>query len=169
MVDKKLVITDFRRYEGAVVKLCKRLAEDYGAIGYVTLNKSYRALGEVLEREGIDTAKFYFLDSITPKVLRTGPTDRCTYIKSIEDLNAFSDILLNTIKLKDIEVLVFDSVSSFLIFVDEKGVMKFFAYLLPFLERLGVDAALIVLEDDLQNPAVKQIQMGVNTIEDFTV
>ncbi len=168
MVEKKLVITDFRRYEESVVKLCKRVAGKHEAIGYVTLNKSYRAMEGVLEKAGIDRGKFYFLDAITPKVLQAGPSDTCTYIESVEDLNAFTDTLLNTIKLKDLDFLLFDSVSSFLIFVDEKGVMNFFAYLLPFLERLGVDAALIVLEDDLQNPAVKQIQMGVNVIEDLT-
>ena len=158
---KSLILITSKDYNDTILPQIKEISSKHNKVCYVTLNKTYGALNNLLEKQKINADKFYFIDFITPKVFKINRSEKCVFLDSL-DLNEFADKVLNTIKLKKIDVLVFDSLSSFLIYRSQDDLLNFSDYVISFLEEMGVDIILFALDEDSDNSAIKQIKMRVD-------
>ncbi len=164
---KQLVIIPSWKYNDRVIEFIKESYAGYTKICYITLNKTYKAILDLFNENGIENEKFYFIDFITPSVLKTKPSQNCFFMDSCEDINKFADSFLNILKLKKINFVIFDSVSSFLVYNHDQQVIKFFNYVNSFLEKMNVELAILALEEDAQKPTIKQLKMSVNNTKVF--
>lgn len=156
---KELIVLESTRYNAQIVRLTKHISEEHEKVCYVTLNKTFNALYDILSKEGINLEQFHFVDLITPRILRQKHYEQCSYIDSLANLSDFADVLLNLIKMHNVEHVIFDSISSFLVYKGDKEVQGFNNYVLSFLEELNVGITLFVLKEDENRGAVKQLEM----------
>lgn len=161
-MSKELAILPFREYNELVLDMTEELSHNHDSICYITLNKTFRAMLRLLGGRNIRPDKFYFMDFITPRVLQRDPSERCMFLDSFEDLDLFAEKLLTFVKINKIKAVIFDSLSSFLVYKSDAEVIGFFDYIISFLEEMGVDLALIALKEDAKRPAVKQMEMLVD-------
>jgi len=156
---KTLVILPFQQYNDVVMDLTYEMSRDASALCYVTLNKTYSSLVRKFGDEKIDADRFVFIDSITPKVLNFDDAERCTFLESLDSLDSFAETLLTLVKSHQVKHVIFDSVSSFLVYKSDEEVLKFFNYVVSFLEEMDVHLTMFVLKDDAKRPAVMQLEM----------
>jgi len=153
-----LHILPYENYNEKAFSIAKKLSGKSKRICYVTLNKTCMAVHESLKNNKIDIKKFYCLDSVTPNLFKKKPIANCVYV-DLKDLSKFADTLLNLIKLKKIDTVVLDSLSSLLVYKPAKDVIKLLEYIVPFFEELRVNLIIFALKDDIDNPSVKQVKM----------
>lgn len=155
------------RYNTEVLNLAKSASMKYKRVCYATFNKTHSAMVKKFNslRPQINPDVFYFVDAITPRVFKTKESERCIFLDSLDDPQAVAKKILAFVKKNRLEYVIFDSVSSFLVYKDDKEAMVFFNYLLSSLEELGVGIMLTVLYEDFERPLVKQLKMRTDHVE----
>src|SRR4030042_5177560 len=84
----KLLLVPGIRYDNIVVNVVKQLNDKKTC--YITLNKTYDALIELLKTKSIDTEKFVFIDGITKNVRNISDMDNCFFIDPPSNLTDLS-------------------------------------------------------------------------------
>ena len=154
----RLYILPYKNYNEKVFSIAKRISGNSKRICYVTLNKTCMAVHESLKNNKIDIKKFYCLDSVTPNLFKKKPIANCIYV-DLKNLSKFTDTLLNLVKLKKIDTVVLDSLSSLLVYQPPNNVTKLLEYVVPFFEELKINLIIFALKDDANNSVVKQVEM----------
>ena len=157
-----LVIFDPLGYNKSLKAYLKKNVPKEGNVLYVTLNKTYLEIEEFLSQGKLKSDRFFFIDGVTTKLFQAKTCVNCAFFDSLDDLSAFTDALLNTIKINKIGFLVFDSISSMMIYRQDYEIISFLESIWPYLKKLGVDAKFIALSDDRNRPAIKQLAMMVD-------
>ncbi len=157
---KELAISASLDYNKAIMNHISELFANYERIGYITLNKTYKALKQLMETYGIDVSKIYVIDLITPNIFRGEENEHCTYIDlNMLKISDFSEIIFNFVKQYELQSVIIDSLSSFLVYKQEEELTEFFNYLVSCFEELNVDVTFIALNEDLERKCIKQIKM----------
>ena len=142
----RLYILPYENYNEKAFLIAKRLSGKSKRICYVTINKTCMAVHESLKNNKIDIKKFYCLDSVTPNLFKKKPIANCIYV-DLKNLSKFTDTLLNLVKLKKIDTVVLDSLSSLLVYKPAKDIIKLLEYIVPFFEELRVALIIFALEE----------------------
>lgn len=158
-METTLMLMPGNNYNTLILQYTAEAAKKYHRICYVTLNKTYSLLVKRFKAKTIDSKRFFFVDCISPKIFKMKSTKTCLCLDSLDNLSSVADKILTMIKLNKIGAVIFDSVSSFLVYKSDKDVVEFFNYVLSFLEERDVDVMLTVLYEDAERPAVKQLKM----------
>lgn len=156
---KQLVFIPPTNYNETVLAEIQKIAADGKRVYYVTLNKTCANLRESLQEVLGKAEQFTFLDAITPKLLTLKSQEHCEYVSSVDDINELTEKILTGVLASKSQVLVIDSLSSLLVYKDEKEVLAFLNYLLPFMDRKQMSVVLFTLQEDAARPALKQLQM----------
>lgn len=164
---KEMLILPSWKYNDAMLDYSEKVSLSRNVVCYVTLNKTFHAIMKQFTKRRINASKFFFMDAITPTVLKENPPKQCIYFASFTDLDGFADQLLNAVKLHKAGHVVFDSVSSFLVYNTDEAVLKFFNYVLSFLEELNVEITLVALSEDKDRSAIKQLKMRADHVENI--
>ena len=139
------------------------LSEKYPRVLYVSLNELYSTLLASLEEAKVDTKKFYFIDAITttaePSVQKK---DNCTFVVSPNALVELSLAISSAIEEQKPRVVIFDSISTLMIYENEKIVLKFVHSLIGKIRAASIDAFFTALESDAKNPVIGDFGMFVD-------
>ena len=127
-----LAVVDANKYQQTNTKIIAELTKQNIPGVYVTLNRPYENVKEMLKKQKIDLDKVIFIDGVT-KTAGGEITKRadCLYIggpKSLSDISIAMDQAIMGIPKKD-KFLFFDSLSTLLIFNDASIVLKFVHFL----------------------------------------
>lgn len=157
-----VVIRD-KSYSEDLTNLIRQLAEDYSGICYVTLNKQAYLFAKNLEDKNINASKFLFIDTAS-KASKLKELENCIYISSIFALNELSIAITLTIEKRKFDIMVFDSLSTMLIYHDIMNITKFVHNLIGKLREVNCGAIFTCLEADAESPLIKDLGMLVDKI-----
>jgi len=123
-----LVIVDAERFHEASTELVKHLSKEKGLPGiYIAGNQGYESLTRHFQKNQVDTKTLTFIDCVTEKPAGDVEDITPVLIGSLEQLTDLEIALEKALKRhadKDHFVL-FDSVTTFLVYHDEKTLQKF--------------------------------------------
>lgn len=161
---KKLIETN--------IQILKHYVRDkkYGAV-YVTVNKPFSELIERFKEEKIDTSKIFVIDAVTPRKFVNGNSraENAVFIGSPKELTNISITTTSKIKeLKTAKVLIFDSVSTLLIYNEFDSVRDFIRFISNKMKELNVTFAMICIKDAADEKLVSQLSSFVDEIIDVT-
>jgi len=127
-----LFTVDFKDYDEANMVLLKHMIRRKKAHGiYISINKPYANIVPILEKNGVDTSKLFFIDCITKSA--GGMAERkenCLFISSPTNLTDLGIALDDAIESLGKEKFIFlDSVSTLLIYHDQNTVLHFSHFL----------------------------------------
>lgn len=128
--------------------LSRMLAEKKTAGVYVTINKPFDHVSSQLEKGGVVVDKLFFIDAVTRIVLASpGDAQNCLYTTSPKHLQEIS-VALSKIAVKNpsVRFLVFDSLSTLLVYNDLASVKKFVHFLVTALRQLRMVGVLFALD-----------------------
>lgn len=158
-----LVVIPSEEYTKNIHFLCGHLSEKYQKILYVSLNEIYSNLLKSFEAKKIDIAKFYFIDAITGTAQTyVEKKPNCTFVVSPNSLVELSLAISSALESEKPDVVFFDSISTLLIYENEKIVVKFIHSLIGKIRSAGSDALFTALEGDSKSQAIKDLGMFVD-------
>ncbi len=162
---KTLYLLPVSGYNEVLLNVVKEISSSHERPCFVTLNKTANRLKEMMTEKGIETGKFSFLDSITPRLFSSSLADEMTSLLSLDDMNQFAEKIITSVKMHKSDIVIIDSLSSLLAFKSDKECSELMDYLLSFMERLGPDVIIFALGDDDSRPFIKQVEQNVDIIE----
>ncbi len=119
-------------YDDLIVDMARQLAGK--KICYVTLNKTYSALKELLKFNNVDMNNIVFIDGITRNVTNPADMDDCRFMDSQITVTDLSKNLATLLK-QDFDYLVFDSITDLFTYQRKSSVEYFIQTLVNILEE----------------------------------
>ena len=158
-----LIIIPNEIYSDAIMDIAKQLSGKYKNICYVSLNKLYNSLIAALEKKGVNTGKFYFVDAIT----KTADPNfdggkKCKCVSSPSHLTEISLEISAGLKDNKPDCLLLDSLSTLLIYQKDEVVTQFVHSLVARLRSANCTTFFTALEGDTQRNLIKQLGMFVD-------
>ncbi len=148
--------TSYSRVNVQLIKYLLKKAKSPGI--YITLNKSFSHLNEVMKNEKMDSGKIFFIDAITRGTGRTETkSENCVYIESPNDLVGISVEVDNAVKKlgkNSVGFLVFDSVSTLLIYNNREAVEKFIHSIIGRVRETRTKGVFLMVKSD-QHSGIK--------------
>ena len=159
-----------KHYPDALVEIARDLAERNESICYVSINKPSESIKKAFVKEGIDESKFYFIDCISRTIthkeeeLDGKAKERTIFIDGPHSLTQLSLELFNIIEREKIEGILFDCISTLLIYNEEKDVMRFVHHMMSKIKKTNTKVIYPYLKEDTDSKIVKEMGLFADKI-----
>jgi len=120
-----LVILDEEEYEEKIGEVWKSLGKLGKRICYVCLNKPYKDVIADLKNQGVDVKNFFFIDVLSSYYRRQEPLENCIFVPAPTDMGSIMKAISRAVKEKGCEIVVFDTLSTFLVYKQNYLILKF--------------------------------------------
>ena len=161
--DVALLVIPDAWYPHTIVDVAKQLASDFNKVCYVSLDKLYDSLTRDLEAGGVDPSKFFFVDCMSKRTLgRVEEAKDCQYISSPYALSELRTVLIENLREKEFDALLFDSLSSLQSYTQTLSAVRFLDALVRVIRDVGTKAFFSILEGDAQSPIARNLGMFVD-------
>jgi hypothetical protein len=166
MVTTTLYLSQPEHYFSSVVQIFKDLLRDKSVI-YVTTNKPYPHLVNLLKQDQVDTNRIFFIDCITKQILSVADEpDNCIYINSPHEITAIGIAVSRAVEhLAGEKYLFLDSLSTLLLYNDEKIIGQFSNFMINKMLVSDVSSIIMVLSSDVDKEVIKQIMSFVDEVK----
>ena len=144
-----------------------RISAELGKTLYVNINKPYSSLVESLKENKIPIDKFYFIDAIT-KTVRPEKNGCVEFVSGPTALTEMSLAIFGSIEREDFYCMLFDSLSTLLIYEDSLTVTKFVHNLISRFRSVKTKAVFTVLRAESSSELIKDLSMFADKIIDVT-
>ncbi|MBI4153055.1 hypothetical protein HY497_00905 [Candidatus Woesearchaeota archaeon] len=134
------------------------------ALCFVTLNKPAASLEAGLVRFGISTQKIFFVDAVTGGLGKSQEKDNVLYLSSPEAFTELSIAVSEILRTGKFDALLFDSLSTLLIYADGYRAERFAASLIEKTKSTGSLGVYTCLEGDVQSSLIQRSCMHVDDI-----
>lgn len=161
-----LIIPD-NDYLNNMIKLTKDISQTSNRICYVTLNRPYRSLMELFSNSNIDVKKFYFIDAITKTAEIADSNQNCDFVSSPNALTELSLSISNVLEKEKFDYMIFDSLSTLLVYESETVITKFVHFLIAKVRVIGCSALFTCLQQDINSVLIRDINMFADKVLDI--
>lgn len=140
------------------LSIIKAVSRTIHKILYVTVNKPHFSITETFKNKGIRAGGFYFIDASSGDVaVKNG--------KNFEKISGQSNLteivvaIEKSLKEKNFEGLIFDSISTLLAYQDEEMVIRFAHSLINKLRETDTKGIFLCIKEDLKTSLMKNLNM----------
>ncbi|MCX8158410.1 MAG: hypothetical protein N3D73_01970 [Candidatus Diapherotrites archaeon] len=164
-----LIFLPDKEYLKSITSLVSDFAKTKKNLCYISLNQSSQDLLDIFKENSVDCSKIYFVDAISKTTNTNIKNDEKTiFVSSPESLVELSISINEAMNKFNSEIVIFDSISTLLIYEKESTVSKFIHSLVGKIKHKGANCVLTVLEADSKNSAVKDICLFVDEVLTFS-
>jgi archaellum biogenesis ATPase FlaH len=156
-----LVIIPNENYNELLVKKLKEISKD-NKICYVSLNKGYGAMVDLLEKNKINLTNLFFIDSITRTVQKTEDKSDCIFTSSPNMLTELSLAIGKAVVKQKSDMVFFDSLSTLLIYHKPDNAAKFVQNLVNKFASTETSIIFTLTERDKESQLFKSLQMFID-------
>lgn len=160
-----LFIVDLKNYAGTVVELLRVLQLENNTGVYLTINKPVEDLIRTFKAQRLDTEKIFFIDAISALSERkTLESQNIILLDSPTDLIEINNIVSKKIALEESKFVVFDSLSTLLLYNKPMAVEKFLHVLVGKMRGSRVKGFLITVKSSEHAGLIETISQFVDKI-----
>lgn len=161
-----LVTTPYIQYKQKLIDVLKTTSKSY-KVCYVSLNRSYSAISEMLSNNGIAEGNFHFIDCISKTVHKPTPKENVVFADSP---NALVDISLHIGEaMKDkCDILVFNSITTLLVYHNAQTTTKFITNLIVKIKELKKKGLFLYMKDQKSDELLKTLSQSSDLILDLS-
>ncbi|MBR9675593.1 hypothetical protein GOV05_01140 [Candidatus Woesearchaeota archaeon] len=154
------VVFPVQDYPVQINQLVSILGIHYMKVLYVSLNRLYNPLKRKLEDTGLDSSKFRFIDCVTRTAVAQ-PTEHedCVYVSSPSALTEISIAITKVIQKDYPDVILFDSLSTLLIYHNTMNASQFVHSLINKINAFGINAVFTVLDGEKEQSLINDLAM----------
>ena len=167
MVDKKvvLVIIPSVEYNDEILNVSLQLNNNFNKIAYISLNKLINPLKRSLQEKGVDIHKLYFIDGITKTAIAVPPEDiNGIFLPAPNDLTKLSIALTKVMQSYDPDVILFDSLSTLLIYEDPNIITQFVYSIINKVHAYGIKVVFTCLDGEKEKQLINNMSLIVDKI-----
>lgn len=160
-----LLIMPSAGYSTLTIDILKKLSGS--KICYVTLNKTYKALKELFEKNKINAKNIVFIDCIS-KTMKEYPDhiEGCYFVESPAALTELSLCISKTLS-QNFTYFIFDSLTNMLIYEKKAPVAKFVSNITNKIRETKTKAMFYTLSITEQEELVRESEMFVDKVIDL--
>ncbi|MGM5480836.1 MAG: DUF7504 family protein [Nanobdellota archaeon] len=158
-----VVVVPNEKYTEYIKEIANELAKGSKAVCYVSLNKLYASLNRLFDAKLKN--KFFVIDGITKSAMPDAPSaDNCVYVSSASALTELSLSMNQVLNTGQFDSLLFDSLSTLLIYNKGDVVTQFVHDQMGKVVTLGGNAVFTCLEGDTKSSMIKDLGMFVDKV-----
>jgi len=157
-----LLVVPSDTYNTSLITFVKKVTPT--KIGYVTINKGYSALVEMLRKNKFNLNNFIFVDCVTKSIITAKKEPNCVYISSP---NALTEMTLAIDKLIDgsVPVILIDSLSTLLVYHSPNTITHFIHHIInKARNKCDVMLVMTISDKDKKKGVFKEIEVLVDKI-----
>ena len=158
-----LALASSNDYNEANMALMEYLVNEKGEPGvYITLNKPYSTMEEILVEQNIDPRMIIFIDAITiPSGGSVSNSPHCLYLTDLMNLTDMALIIDEAIAAipNDKKFLFIDAMSTLLLYNNSGNVAKFVHFLSGKIRRWKLDGVFLSLEAESDKEFISQMTL----------
>ncbi len=139
-----VLISSSRDHEKTMNGLHKTVSKKFKRICMITVNKSFSALIEKFQEQGIDYSNYYFIDCISEKNMIVSQSKQCLYVSSP---TALTELALALGKLRQVDLIILDNISSLLLYNKDAEVLKFLHSMMTKIRQTKTKAVYSILQE----------------------
>ncbi|MCX6773052.1 MAG: hypothetical protein NTV88_04775 [Candidatus Micrarchaeota archaeon] len=160
-----LLLVPSGNYNELVLQHAKRLSGN--TVCFVTLNKTFPAIRDTFKKKKIDTANIVFIDAIS-KSMQNVPdqTAGCYYVSSPASLTELEIAAIKLLR-HGFNYLMFDSLTSMLVYQKNAPLAKFVAALANNARQYNAKAVFYMIKNDEQKQTIDQVSAIVDRVIDL--
>jgi hypothetical protein len=143
-----LILMEEDEYLQKLSDIIKSVEETKTKICYVCLSKPYIDVIEDLRGSGIDVADFFFIDVLTSHYSKPEAADNCIFVQEPTELTGIRVAIRKAIQEEKCSVILFDTISTMLIYQETHSIVKFTHSLLAEKENESIKELFIVLKGE---------------------
>lgn len=142
-----------------------QLNNNYSKIAYISLNKLITPLKRSMQDSGIDIHKIYFIDGITKTAIPNPPEDvNNIFLPAPNDLTKLGIAMTKVMQSYDPDVLIFDSLSTLLIYEDPNIVTQFVYSIINKVRAYGIKVVFTCLNGEKEKQLINNMSLIVDKI-----
>jgi hypothetical protein len=165
-----LVLLKENQYTTELNKIIKLIKKTHTRIGYVCLNKPYRDAVNDLKDKNININSFFFIDTLSSHYAEPEPAKNCIFLKEPVKLIDIKKAIKEAVSKHKCSVIIFDTVSTLLIYESTFSIMKFTNELVVGEEIENASKVYIVLkESEAAKEDVDRLTNDLSMIADKTI
>ncbi|MEM5871243.1 MAG: hypothetical protein QW051_00045 [Candidatus Aenigmatarchaeota archaeon] len=159
-----LILLPHEKYSEKINLISEVLMKEKNNVCYLTTNKPYKTILKTLEKIKIDTKNLIFIDCVTKSASGFENDGKVICVTSPKALTEMSIALKKTIESKKPEIVLFDSLSTLLIYEDSSVVTRFVHSTISLFRDTNIKGAFIALKEDMKSELVKDLSMFVDKV-----
>lgn len=114
-----------KNYSSELSNLIKKANYPKSNICYVCLTKPYAEVAENLKDDRVNTDNFTFVDVLSNRQYPLKPVEKCIFVSGMENLNSIKKAITKAINKEDCKTVIFDTISTLLIYQQADKIIKF--------------------------------------------
>lgn len=161
-----LLFMDTNKYHTQIINLVKSLKNHN--ICFVSLNRTSASLFEDLRKKKINCEHIFVIDGITKTFQNPAPQKNVHYLSGPVALTEISLTVRNCLKDRCCEYVIFDSISTLLVYEPTGGgVVKFITSLMNNIKTVKANAIFTALYDDKDKMLIQEAAALADVVENF--
>lgn len=152
------VIVPTDNYEEVNMHILNRFIGEEGKQGiYITLNRPYDNIINLMRREGIDIKKLSFIDCISKEISKPKIKTGCIFVRSPADLTEIAVALDKLFEHSKHGFIFFDSLDTLLVYNKLDRVIKFIHFITGKMRIYGINGVLLGLHEKITEELIDEI------------
>ena len=158
-----LSVVESDKYNAVIADTLKELPQN-AEIVYVTLNKTASSLEDYLVKAGVKVDRVTIIDCISKTIQDIRDTERIIYLDSPRALSDLSFVLTGVLKSKKNIYLLFDSLTTLLVYSDKPVVARFLLNIVNRIRDTSCKAALFAVDVEEHKDFFKEVSIFVDQV-----
>lgn len=161
-----VIVVPTDKYNDIINEIAKKLGDNYMNIMYVTLNNLYQPLKRKLSEAGVKVENYFFIDCVTKGAMGKIPAneEQCIYVSSPSALTEISIAITKSLQTKDPDFIVFDSLSTLLIYSQSSVVNQFAHSIVTKINAFGSKIVFPCLKSEKEEELLKSLSLVADKI-----
>ncbi len=144
----------------SILAVINSASKEYKKILYVTYSRPYFSFGDYFKKNKINPNNFFFIDCITRSAVKKPvKVNNGVFISGPKAFEEIQGAIYKKLKTTKFDVLIFDSLSSLLVYEKEMFVSRFLHQLAAMIKGHNCKAAFVILHKDVDFNFVKTLGM----------
>ena len=162
-----LLIVSAQKYLSVSMEVLKYYCNnEKNSCVYVSVNRAYSTLMNLIKKNKINTDKLFVIDAITPPSVQTKDVSNAIFIgnpRGLTDISISANSAVKNLPKGD-RMLFFDSLSTLLIYNDIGSVTKFAHFLINKMKEWSISGVIISLEKETDAKLSSQLSQFVDKV-----
>jgi len=159
-----VVVTKSSSHNKTLLQFCKTAAKQFKNIIFVTITKPYNKIRAELERAGVNTSNYVFIDCISSRYnIEMKDSKNCVYVSSPEMLVDVSAAISRALRNQN-ALLLLDDISSLAIYNQNMNILQFLHGTMIRLQKNNARGIFLMLDDNKKDDMIKNLSLFADKI-----
>ena len=155
-------------YQEKLLEIIKSAVQEFkGKLLYISINKPAEKIIETMKKNDVDSREIFFIDAVSKDIQADISDHGIAYISSPQNFAQFNADLMQILEKEKPECLIFDSLSTILLYQPDLVVVRFVHDLIAKLIVAHACGKFTCLLEDINSTLIKDVSMFADSVIDM--